>query len=455
MIFNLFSRQLATIIAVVTALSVAASENLRFEDHESTTVGIFIKEISTGRIVVQENAMLSMTPASVTKTVTSATALLNLGNDFRFATTIALSGKRSSTNPQRWEGDLVIYASGDPTIGSNEFDSTKYFSTPIIDGIKRLNISEISGGVVVVDTMPDAGPYPTWECVDIAWPYGAGLYGFNYCGNIVKVYPNRGTSEQASRLKITTTPTDKRSYDVLRGINSNDLLVSVPAQQRNKETWIINTTNPDPAYTYTKALTQKLRRAGIKISENPVSEGIPEANTVVHVNYSPTAAEICNNLMKRSDNLFAEGMLRAIDPTGTRKDCLDAVKAFWSGLGMHTSSTIMFDGSGLTRANRFSPIYIASILEYMAKSPIADTYVQCFPLAGIDGTLKNFGARTILRGRIALKTGSMNSVQTYAGYHLDADHKPTHVIVVMVNGFTCQRRFVQAAIEKFLINLFK
>ncbi|MGM9872943.1 MAG: D-alanyl-D-alanine carboxypeptidase/D-alanyl-D-alanine-endopeptidase [Muribaculaceae bacterium] len=455
MILKTFSRQFATIIAVVTALNVAASENLSFENHESTTVGIFVKEIATGKVLVQENAMLSLTPASVTKTVTSATALLNLGTDFRFATTVALSGKRSTANPQRWEGDLVIYASGDPTIGSNEFDSTKYFSTPIIEGVKRLNITEITGGVVVVDTLRDAGPLPTWECEDIAWPYGAGFFGFNYCGNVVKVYPNRGITEQATHLKIVTTPTDERSYDVLRGINSNELLVKVPANQRGKATWAINATNPDPAYTYTKALAQKLRNAGIKINEKPVSEGVPEATTVVHINYSPTAAEICQSLMKRSDNLFAEGMLRAIDPEGSRKDCLKTLKDFWKDKGLRTSSIIMHDGSGLTRSNRFSPVFLAALLEHMAKSPLADTYVQCFPLAGIDGTLKNFGSRTILRGRIALKTGSLSSVQTYAGYHLDADHKPTHVIVVMVNGFTCPRRQVQAAIEKFLIDLFK
>ena len=31
-------------------------------------------------------------------------------------------------------------------------------------------------------------------------------------------------------------------------------------------------------------------------------------------------------------------------------------------------------------------------------------------------------------------------MQCYAGYRLDADGKPTHVVVMMVNGFFCPRK---------------
>ena len=69
--------------------------------------------------------------------------------------------------------------------------------------------------------------------------------------------------------------------------------------------------------------------------------------------------------------------------------------------------------------------------------------------------MRGFLAKSTLKGRIALKTGSVSSVQAYAGYKLDADGKPSHVIVILVNGFFCPRRQVREGAENLLINTFK
>ena len=58
------------------------------------------------------------------------------------------------------------------------------------------------------------------------------------------------------------------------------------------------------------------------------------------------------------------------------------------------------------------------------------------------------------KGSIALKTGSVSSVQAYAGYKLDSKGKPTHVVVILVNGFFCPRKQVREGAESLLINLF-
>ena len=158
--------------------------------------------------------------------------------------------------------------------------------------------------------------------------------------------------------------------------------------------------------------------------------------------------------MKRSDNLFAEGMLRALDPEGTRDDCLRAERELWTDRGLCPRYTIIRDGSGLSRSNRLPARFISDILEFMARGDNADRWVDFFPIAGVDGTLKSFGKKTRLNGRMALKTGSVAAVQAYAGYRLDWEGRPTHTVVVLVNGFFCPRAEVRAAIEKMLLNTF-
>ena len=78
-----------------------------------------------------------------------------------------------------------------------------------------------------------------------------------------------------------------------------------------------------------------------------------------------------------------------------------------------------------------------------------------FPKAGKDGTMKGFLAKTPLQGKIAMKTGSVNGVQCYAGYKLGVNGKPTHVVVIMVNNFFCSRQSLRKAIEAMLTKTFR
>lgn len=159
--------------------------------------------------------------------------------------------------------------------------------------------------------------------------------------------------------------------------------------------------------------------------------------------------------MVRSDNLFAEGILRAIAPGDTRKNAISREKELWSNRGIDSNMSQIFDGSGLARGNRLQPIFIADVLQWMAESPLQATYVSFFPKAGLDGTMRTFLDKSPLKGKIALKTGSMNAVQCYAGYKLGDDDTPTHIIVILVNGFFCKRGELKRSIENLLLETFQ
>lgn len=447
------SRILPILIALSAALvpMVSHAENIiDIDGAESTTIGIYIKDIATGEVLVDHNASLALTPASVTKAVTTATALATLGPDFCFTTTVELDGKRSSTR-SRWNGNIIINASGDPTVGSTEFKITEGFTDSIVSGLQRLGISTIAGDIIIRESLSDAGPCPTWEVEDIAWPYGAGLFGFNYRGNAVRLYPGRGNSVPASDLQAKTYKSDRT--DVLRGVGSNDVMVWTTDKNLKNKAWNVMVTVPDPAGVYARLLISRLKEAGISVDGKKYEE--TDSRTTVYVNRSPSLNVMCRNLMKRSDNLFAEGMLRALRQGESRDKCIKYEKEFWAMQGLPSQYTIIRDGSGLTRANRLSPLFLAGVLEWMAASPLAADYLDYFPVAGVDGTLKSFLAKTRLKGHLALKTGSVSAVLTYAGYKLDAEGKPTHVVVIMVNGFFCSRADLRKALEKFLLDTFE
>lgn len=450
---NIRFLHIAAAAILLAAPAMKADNFFDIEGGEATSVGVYIKDLTTGKVTVDHNSNLALTPASITKAVTAATALQELGPDWRFTTTVDLTGSRSGNSRQRWNGNLVINASGDPTLESSEFKSHKGFTDSIISSLRRLGICEIDGTVIIKESMPDAGPIPQWEIEDLAWEYGAGLFDFNYAGNVVRAYPNTGKTVPASDLKITVKPAAKDRTDLLRGINSENLTVWTSAKNRQNQKWNIGTTIPNPAAVYAKLLISKLKAAGIKIDGKRANADSGE--TRVYAHRSPRLSSICRNLMKRSDNMFAEGMLRAIRRGATREECLKIEKEYWADRGFASKYNIINDGSGLTRANRISPRFMGGMLEWMAThSDNADTYVDFFPVSGIDGTLKSLLAKTRLKGRLAMKTGSVSSVQCYAGYKLDTDGKPTHVVVIMVNGFFCSRAALRKQIENFLLKTF-
>ena len=441
------------LIAVAMAAStpfVAVSQDLLgIDGEESTSIGVFIKDMRSGEVLYDYNSDLALTPASVMKSVTSATALSLLGESFQFKTPVVLSGHRNGRSG--WAGDLIVRSSGDPTLESEHFKGNLGFCDSIAVALRRMGVTEITGNIVVEQTLKDAGPIVQWEVEDLAWPYGAGLFGLNYRDNTFTVWPLTGeTKPFVPGLEIDLRPSADGN-DLVRGIDSDRLVVY--ARSTTNKKWSIQTTMPDPSAVFASALREVLTRRGIKITPGARKAAAGET-TAVYTHYSPRLRDILRSLMVRSDNLFAEGVLRAIAPADSRRRAIEREKDLWTNRGVNADHTIINDGSGLTRANRLSPRFIADVLLWMAESRHAETYVSFFPRAGIDGTMRSFLAKSPLKGKIAMKTGSVSSVQCYAGYKFDDEDNPTHIIVVMVNGFFCKRASVKAAIEDLLSNTF-
>jgi len=423
---------------------------LGIDGEESTSVGIYIKDLRTGKVLVDHNSQLALTPASVMKTITTASALSIAGPDRRFTTPVVLKGH---SDGDTWHGDIVVRSCADPTIESENFKARCGFCDSIADGIRRAGFSKVSGRIIVEQNLLNPGPIAQWEIEDVAWPYGAGLFGMNWRDNTFTLYPATGkTKPDVPGLDVVLRRSTSGN-DLVRGIDSDHL--TVYARNTNDRKWAVRTSMPDPATVFKAELKAKLNENGITLGDEENSGGDGVKEITVYTHRSPSFAEIMRSLMIRSDNLFAEGILRAIDPASSRKDVIKREKELWATRGINPKYTIINDGSGLTRANRLSARFIADVLEWMAKSPQGETYASFFPRAGKEGTMRGFLAKSTLKGHIALKTGSVSSVQAYAGYKLDANDKPTHIIVILVNGFFCPRKQVREGAENLLIKTFK
>ncbi len=445
------------LLTILLALSVFNSKShsttlLDVYGKDAMSSGIYILDLLSDSVLVEHNSNMVFTPASITKALTSATALSLLPKDFRFKTEVMLQGIIKGSTLY---GNIIINATGDATLESIHFPNNIGFTDSIVYNLKQLGISTIEGKCQIIPTNYniDCGVNPNWEIEDIAWAYGAGLYPFNYKNNSINISITGSqikTNPYNKDLSIILYPTNApSSVELLRPFYSNDLYI----QGLNSNTYSTTCSMPYPEDVFIDELNSKLSQNGIIIKNCAIENINHSTKKSLYTHSSPPINDILKSLMIRSDNLFAESILRIITPNKPLQTAISTELNFWKENGINTDFISIKDGSGLARTNRISPIFMAEILKWMANSKNCDTYIGFFPRAGLDGTLKQFLKGTRLEKNIVLKTGSMNGVQCYAGYKLNDNNKPTHIIVVMVNNFFCKRTELRLEIEKMLLNI--
>lgn len=420
---------------------------------DAMAMGVYIQNIETGEVLLDFQSKRVYTPASVTKSFTTATALTTLPEDFRFETPVYITGEISNNILY---GDIVVYGVGDATLESSHFPENKGFCDSIVSKIKGLGITAIEGKCRVKsrDFNNDCAVNPNWELEDIAWDYGTGLHAFNYKDNIFNLYVGSSvkTTPNVNDLTVTKLPTHgSSSIDLMRPFNSNELFI---VGNVGKNGYSNTCSMPFPQDVFVDELTLLLNKKGIRIDNAEIEGADKFKKTLIYTHKSPLLIDILKSLMVRSDNLFAESILRATCKGMSLKNAISSELSLWNRRGVNTSFITIRDGSGLARTNRLSPIFMANMLKWMYNSKYKDQYISCFPRSGKNGTLKSFLKGTRLEGKLAMKTGSMNGVQCYAGYKLDENSNPTHVVVIMVNHFFCQRSDLRSAIEKMLLKTF-
>jgi D-alanyl-D-alanine carboxypeptidase/D-alanyl-D-alanine-endopeptidase (penicillin-binding protein 4) len=444
-------KHIAVALAAASMMTSHAADVLGVKGEQHSSFAFYVKDLRSGKVTFESDADRALVPASILKSVTSASALTLLGKDYRFVTPVYFKGD-ADWESGKWTGALTVVGVGDPTLDSENFDNNGGFCDSIVANLKRLGVKKISGSLDVVDNMTETGPVDQWEIDDVAWSYGAGLFGFNYCDNIFRLWPATGvTKPEVPGLNVIRI-SDTDGTNLERGIYSNNLVVT--SNRLRDAKYSVASTMPDPASVFVAELKKKLADNDIKFVEAKHKRNSDMDSVGIYERTSPRLDTILRSLMERSDNMYAEGMLRALAPGKSRSAAIAVEKKLLDSLGITTDFVTIRDGSGLARVDRVSARFMGEMLEKMSAGANGDCYRWLFPVAGVSGTMKNFMGDTKLKGRLAFKTGSMNGVQCYAGYVLDRDGKPTHVAVIMANSFFCTRGELRDAIKTFLLNQF-
>lgn len=390
------------VLTVMTAFGVSPEQAVeRFVKASGLrpgSVAVKIVDLKDGKTVGEYNGSTPLVPASIMKSVTTAALLDKVGPDYRYHTQVYLDGPMDMGIVR---GNLVIEGAMDPSLNSRSEPVSEEFVGEIVDRLKLLGIHKIEGRIIVDQSKFEGNSRPaSWQKEDFKETYGTGSHSFNF--------------ESNSNGKFSVE---------------------------------------NPAKVFESRLLSRLAKEGILIDMKDLGDGSRE-RILDHV--SAPIDEIMRSCMMRSDNLFAESMLRTYGKlnggNGSTEEAAEEETEMWRKKKMPMEGVRIIDGSGLSRQNRVTADFMTSVLRSMSGNPY---YASFFPLAGQEGTLKKFLAATPLDSYVAMKTGSMKGIQCYAGYKLDEDYVPTHAIVIMMNDITGSRTKAKTAAEKMLLSIFE
>ena len=435
-----------------------------------------------GRTVYSYDTDRLQSPASVLKTVATATALEILGEDYRYPTTLEYDGILENGT---LEGNLYIKGSGDPSLGSSHFapGQNKFLSTWIA-ALQKAGIKHITGSVISDESIFDTeGVSIKWLREDMGNYYAPGSYGISIFDNMYKLSLQTGAAGTRPVLKGTepdipfirfknylkAAPVSSDSAYII-GAPLDDVRYLYGVLPANREAYVLKGDIPDPALYLARYLTDQLQQKGIRVDGSPSCYRIEveenrwkkgERKEIV-TTYSPTLREIASVCNHVSHNLYADALVKTVglQYKPRRNEMISSfgrgvqvVKEYWEKKGLDVFPLRMNDGSGLAPADKVSAGFMGELLVYMAtESAVSDAFIASLPQAGIEGSVRNFLKGSKLQGKAHLKSGGITGVRSYAGY-ITKDGK-TYAVAVFSNNYSCPMSRMTRALEKLLLQLF-
>jgi len=439
--------------------------------------GILAIDAHTGRTLYSRNAHQKFVPASNQKILVTATALTLLGPDYRYQTEVWATG---SVLGSLLDGDLVVLASGDPTLSDRYWDSGEAALAAIADSLRGRGLTAVGGSVFVdVSAWDSATVGPTWEVEDLRYGYGATGGAFAIDEGEIQLIVAAGAAV-GSPASVRWTPMGSDDYVTSRIRTSPpDSTTRVrpsylPESRRlvlegHAEFGTVDTLSfaiRDPVRQATAALARAIADAGItlehgarvvwvdsvRVGRGCVSGAVRECPNagLVFTLESPPLSQLIAGILKPSQNWMAEQLIRTLGAErgeqGSWSEGLDVIQGFLTEqVGVDSLDVAPRDGSGLSAYNLVTPRAMVRILQYMRSGANAAAFRSALARPGEENSTLERRLMD-LEGRVFAKTGTISNVNSLSGY-LVQNHGTEVIFSILSNGSGLSSSVVRAAID--------
>jgi len=418
------------------------------------------------------NAKRLMMPASNMKIVTLAAAADRLGWAYTYETKVFAVGP---VEAGVLAGDLLVVGSGDPSIGEGDRAMPEAFNS-CADALQARGIRTIAGRVIGDDNaFDDDGLGFGWSWDDLPDDYAAGVSALQFNENAVRltVTPAMDVGDWAG---VSVAPASSgMTIDSALKTGAADAPPSISARRLpGSSHLVLRGTIPlgsapltrlvsvdNPTQFFVNALRAALIARGIDVRGPAVdiddlarAPALPEAPLLIYK--SPPLSTLAMRLMKVSQNLYAETLLKTIGAAAGTPTAIGgraAAQAALQAWGVGPDALIQRDGSGLSRYDYVSPEALVTILAHVDRdASLKAPFEAALPIAGKDGTLSNRMKGTAAEGNARAKTGSMANVRGLSGFVATANGEAL-AFSILANNFETPPDTITKAADAIVVRL--
>lgn len=409
--------------------------------------GLLAVDPATGDVLYDRAADKMFAPASVTKLFSVAAALDELGADHRFVTPVYTRG---TLEDGRLDGDLILVAAGDPTLGGRTdadgrialrnsdhtyagFSSNAELTEPdptaglqtLARRVFEAGLREVRGDVLVDDRLfahaegSGTGPKRLTPIV-----VNDNVLDFTFAAGDAEGRPatiawRPQTSAFTVDSQVDTVAADGATRIYITESTVGQIVVRGTIALNRKPLVLVHEIGR-PASFARSLFIEALRGAGVKVAASPLAENdldrLPRFETYAAMQpiaefRSPPFSESAKLILKVSHNLHA-GLLplliAAKHGKRTISEGLQLQGAALKRLGVDVEGLSFGGGAGGDRADYVTPKATVQLLTAMTKHEDFAVYRDALPVLGVDGTLSSaVGEDSPARGRVRAKTGTL------------------------------------------------
>ncbi|WP_114192179.1 serine-type D-Ala-D-Ala carboxypeptidase [Edaphovirga cremea] len=440
---------------------------------DGTNLALLVQKVGASSPTIDYHGQQMALPASTQKVLTALAALLQLGPDFRFNTTLE---SHAPIADGVLRGSLTARFGGDPTLRRQSLRN-------MVAVLKKQGVREITGDVII-DTSVFAShdKAPGWPWNDITQCFSAppaaaivdrncfsvSLYSAPKPGDmafirVASYYPVHMFS-QVRTLAKGSPDAQYCELDVVPG-ELNRFTLTGCLTQRGDPLPLAFAIQDGASYAGA-ILKDELIQAGIQIDGNLKRQTTPSpAGTILAQTQSAPLHELLKIMLKKSDNMIADTVFRTIGHQrfgvpGTWRAGADAVRqVLKQKAGVDLGNSIVVDGSGLSRHNLLAPATMMQALQYIAQHDQELNFITMLPLSGYDGTLRYRGGlhEAGVDGKVSAKTGALQGVYNLAGFITTASGQRM-AFVQFLSGYAVppeDQRTRRAPLVRFESRLYK
>lgn len=455
--------------------------------------GVLALDAGSGTVLYRQGAERKFIPASNMKLPVTVAALHHLGPGYRFETALLAAGPFDAATGVL-KGDLVLPATGDPTLSARFWESDVAPLRALADSLRAAGLREVTGSLVVDASSWDSSTVVgSWMVGDLPRSYAATGGAFALAEGVTTVVVTATAPGEPARVsweprgeegfvlgRVETVGADVEASRIRTGYLPESRRLVLDGEIEAGAVDTLRLATRDPVRQAAAALTRALAEGGVEVkggwrvawtAGSPLAGGCATgdldgcgARRLAALS-SPPMIRIVEEVLEPSQNWIAEQLVRVLGPLrprapGGEEDDEDEARSSWrSGLatvraflidevGVDSLDFQLRDGSGLSTQNLLTPRALVALLGHARREPWGDAFRDALPEPGEeDGTLE--GRLESLQGRLHAKTGTLTNVVSLSGY-LDRPDGSTVLFSILTNGSGLPSSVVRGGMDRIV-----